>query len=84
MTYPVWNVYKTFICYELKHTTVRLPAIMLVRHLEQHWVADVQSRQLLEGRLGHNYLTTVVNVFTKLPVGECHRMALVLLAEFVL
>ena len=84
MTYPVRNVYQTFVCYELKHTTVRMLPVMLVRHLEQHWVADVQSCQLLEGRLGHNDLTTVGHVFTEIPVREGDRMAPVLFAELVL
>ena len=68
------DIYSPLLCHKLQHTTVRWP--LLVAQFEQHWIADVQSCQLLQRRGRHDNLSTVFDFLTVF-CGEYHRVAAV-------
>ena len=46
--YPVRYVNSSFFSHKLQHSTVGVAVLCSVTQLKQHWVANVESRELLQ------------------------------------
>lgn len=74
------NIYFPFVGHKLQHATVRRAREARVGQLEQHWVANIQSSQLLKGGRRHDYLSAMDDFFACLR-GKGHGVTPIKLFE---